>query len=171
MSNFYLVCGISGGGKTVLSQRILKKNPNLKFYDVDQYYKLVNGDERLHINTFNVWLKLYQDIHNSELQGEDILLTTNALTVAQRRQLIEWFPSFNHHLLWVISPLEKCLEGNRNRYRQVPEKKLLEGWHKMEFPNANEDGWDSITHITNCWDNENYIIFVLKGEVQKLIKI
>jgi len=41
----------------------------------------------------------------------------------------------------------------------------------MEFPNAHEEGWDSITHITNCWDNENYIIFNLLGKVQELIKI
>ena len=38
MANFYLVCGISGGGKTTLSRRILKENKALKFFDVDDYY-------------------------------------------------------------------------------------------------------------------------------------
>ena len=171
MSSFYLVCGISGGGKTVLSKRILKQNPNLVFYDVDDYYKIVNGDECIHKNAFDVWHRLFEDLHKSELNKEDVLITTNALTVAQRRQFIEWFPKFDHHLLWVTAPLEKCLEGNKSRKRHVPEQKLLEGWHKMEFPNAHEEGWDSITHITNCWDNENYIIFNLLGKVQELIKI
>ena len=171
MSNFYLVCGISGGGKTVLSQRILKKNPSLKFYDVDEYYKKINGDECIHKNTFNVWHMLFDDLHQSELNKEDVLITTNALTVAQRRQFVEWFSTFNHHLIWVVSPLDKCLKGNKSRRRKVPENKLLEGWQTMEFPNANEQGWDSITHITNCWDNENYIIFNLKGKIQDLIKI
>ena len=140
MSNFYLVCGISGGGKTVLSQGILKKNPSLKFYDVDEYYKKINGDECMHKNTFDVWHKLFEDLRQSELNRDDILLTTNALTVAQRNQFIEWFPNFNHHLLWVTAPLEKCLEGNKSRKRHVPEGKLLQGWHDMEFPNAHEEG-------------------------------
>lgn len=45
MANFYLVCGISGGGKTVLTERIVKKNPQLVIYDVDKYYEMINGDE------------------------------------------------------------------------------------------------------------------------------
>lgn len=171
MPKFYLVSGISGGGKTVLSKRIMKKNPGLIFFDVDDYYRLINGDERIHTNSFEVWHKLFRDIHEREQKGEDVLLTTNALTVAQRRQLVEWFPIFEHHLIWVISPLEKCIEGNKNRFRNIPEELLIKHWHKMEFPNPNEDGWDSITHITNCWDEENYIIFNLKGDIESLIKI
>lgn len=171
MLNFYLVCGISGGGKTTLSNKIMKNNPELIMYDVDDYYKLINGDERIHTNAFDVWIKLFQDLHKSELNGYDVLLTTNALTVAQRRQFVEWFPTFKHHLLWVTAPKEKCLEGNKNRYRQMPEDKLLKDWERMEFPNANEAGWDTITQITNCWDNKNYIIFNLKGRVNELIDI
>ena len=33
MANFFLVCGISGGGKTVLSTKTSKGNPNLTFYN------------------------------------------------------------------------------------------------------------------------------------------
>lgn len=171
MANFYLICGISGGGKTVLSKRIIELNPNIKMYDVDDYYEKVNGDECIHENFFDVWMLLWQDLHNSEINNEDILITTNALTTNQRHQFIEWFPTFKHHLIWVTAPKEKCLEGNKNRKRHVPEEKLLKGWEKMEFPNAHEHGWDTITQITNFWDEENYIIFNLKGDIEKLIKI
>jgi len=170
MGNFYLICGISGGGKTYLSKIISEKNPDIIIYDSDDYYKKINGDERIHKNTFDVWHMLFRDIHNSELDGKDVILTSNALTVAQRRQLIEWFPTFKHHLLWVISPLDKCIEGNKNRYRSIPEDVLLKHWNKMEFPNAHEADWDTITHVTNCWDNNNYIIFKLKGDLTTLLK-
>ena len=171
MSNFYLVCGISGGGKTVLSNRIINLNPHIKMYDVDEYYAKINGDECIHDNFFDVWMLLWRDLHNSEIANEDVLLTTNALSVAQRRQFIEWFPTFKHHMLWVTAPKEKCLEGNKNRRRQVPEEKLLIGWENMEFPNASERGWDTICQVTNCWDNENYIIFNLKGDIEREVKI
>ncbi len=171
MANFYLVCGISGGGKTVLTERIVKKNPHLVIYDVDKYYELINGDECDRSNYFDVWIKLYQDIHQSMLEDKDVILTTNALTVSQRRQFIEWFNGFDHHCIWVTAPKEKCFEGNRLRRRHVPEDKLEAQWNRMEFPNASEYGWKTITQITNFWDGENYIIFALKGDVTKLIKI
>lgn len=173
MPNFFLVCGISGGGKSVLSERLLaynKKKLNLKFFDPDMYYAKVNGDECIHKNSFEVWHTMFADIHKAEMEGKNILLTTNALSVSQRRQLIEWFPSFRHHLIWVISPQEKCFEGNKSRRRQVPEDILKKHWETMEFPDPTESGWDTITQLTNYWDEDNYIIFRLKGEIQNYLK-
>lgn len=171
MAHFYLVCGISGGGKTVLGERIVKKNPNIIYMDTDEYYGLINGDPRIHKNTFDVWIRIFQDLHKYEVEGKDVLLTTNSLTVAQRRQFIEWFPTFEHHMLWVTAPKERCLEGNRNRFRNIPEDILLKFWEEMEFPNASEEGWETIAQITNCWDHENYIIFNLKGDIEEYIEI
>ncbi len=171
MADFYLVCGISGGGKTVLSQRILKLNKNLTFFDVDKYYEKINGDECIRKNTFDVWSTLFKDMHDCEMRGENVLLTTNSLSASQRQQFIEWFPTFKHHMLWVTAPKERCIEGNRLRRRHVPENVLLKQWEEMEFPNANERGWDTISQITNCWDNENYIIFDLKGRIELLLRI
>jgi len=51
----------------------------------------------------------------------------------------------------------------------MPEDILIKDWHRMEFPNPGEAGWDTIVHITNCWDNENYILFDLKGNIKDLI--
>lgn len=169
MADFYLVCGISGGGKTTLSKKLLEKNNRIIFFDVDDYYAKINGDECNRSNFFKVWHTLYQDMHDLEIEGYDILLTTNALTVSQRNQFIEWFPSFQHHLIWVTSPWEKCVEGNNQRRRKVPEEKLKAQWQKMEFPNAFEKGWETICHITNTW-TDDYIIFNLKGDIKQWIK-
>ena len=171
MSDFYLVCGVSGGGKSTLSKKILRLNEGITFFDVDKYYEKINGDECIRKNTFEVWHTLFRDIHDSEMRHEDVLLTTSALSVSQRRQFIEWFPTFSHHMMWVTSPKDKCLIGNISRRRHVPEEVLLQQWQEMEFPNANEAGWKTISQITNCWDNDNYIIFNLKGDIQQLLRI
>lgn len=173
MSNFYLVCGISGGGKTHLTKHLYEINPKLKVYDVDNYYALINGDECIRENTFEVWMTLWRDLHNSEICGEDVLLTTNALTVSQRNQFIEWFPTFTHHIIWVTSPKARCYIGNNKRKRHVPSDVLAQQWKNMEFPNATEKGWETITQITNCWAalDSHYIIFKLKGNIEKYIKV
>lgn len=130
--NFYLICGISGGCKTTLTEHIVKKNPRILIYDVDKYYEIINGDECDRSNPFEVWIKLYQDVHDSMVKGKDIILTVNALTVSQRRQFIEWFPDFNHHCLWVCTPKARCFEGNRQRRRHVPDDKLEKQWNTYE---------------------------------------
>lgn len=171
MANFYLVCGISGGGKTILSHRLKQDNPSIKvMLDVDEYYAKVNGDECIRGNTYQVWRMLYDDIHQYEVNGVDILLTTNSLTVCQRRQFIEWFPTYKHHMLWVIAPLDVCIEGNNKRHRHVPEDILRKQWQEMEFPNAKEDGWDTIVHITNWWEYR-YNIFDMKGDIRSFLNI
>ena len=171
MGNFYLVCGISGGGKTTLSEKIIEKNPNIKFCDVDKYYELINGDERIRENKFEVWHKVWEDLHKSELAGEDILITTNALSESQRTQFVERLPLFTFHMIWVISPLEKCIEGNNLRPRHIPEDILLKHWNKMEFPNPSEEGWTTITHITNFWELNKYNIIKIKGNIEDYIEI
>jgi hypothetical protein len=52
----------------------------------------------------------------------------------------------------------------------MPEGLLLRDWSRMEFPNPSEAGWMTITHVTNCWDNENYIIFNLKDNILNYLK-
>ena len=169
MANMYLVCGISGGGKSVLTDRLITANPYLTKFDPDMYYAKINGDECDRSNWFDVWMSLYQDIHKAELANKDIIVTTNSLTVSQRTQFLEWFPTFTHHILWVTAPKEQCLEGNNSRRRHVPEKKLLQQWEEMEFPNASEKGWETITQITNFWEEDNYIIFNLKGDIKNYL--
>ena len=172
MADFYLVCGISGGGKTILSKRIIEDNPSIDIMlDVDKYYaKINNGDECNRNNTYTVWRTVFDDLHRFEAENKNVLITTNSLTVSQRRQFIEWFPKYKHHMLWVIAPLDRCLEGNRTRKRHIPEDILKDQWSRMEFPNAKEEGWDTIAHITNWWE-EHYTILDMKGDIRSLITI
>ena len=169
-NNMFLVCGMSGGGKTVLSERILDKNKelNLVFFDPDMYYAEINGDECIHENFFEVWIQMWIDIHNAEMEGKNVLISTNALTESQRTQFLEWFPSFKHHMIWVSAPKDICIKGNKARRRQVPADKFEKMWKRQEPP-TNKEKWDTITEITNYWQDD-YIIYKIKNNVKKLIK-
>lgn len=165
MSDFFLVCGMSGGGKTTLGKQLVKWNPNLLYFDVDEYYAKINGDERDRSNFFEVWIALYQDLHKAEMENRDVLLTTNALTVSQRQQFIEWFPTFNHHMIWVKSPFPQCLEGNTNRKRIVPLDAMIKQWKTQETPTNAEQNWMTIAEVIPNWQTGEYYIFNIKGYV------
>lgn len=165
MADFFLICGMAGGGKTTLGKQLVKWNPNLLYFDVDEYYAIINGDECDRSHCFEVWIALYQDLHKAEIENRDVLLTTNALTVSQRQQFIEWFPSFKHHMIWVKSPFPQCLEGNKNRRRQVPEHLMREQWETQETPTSRENAWISIAEVIPNWKTGEYYVFNVLGRI------
>lgn len=163
------MCGISGSGKTTLSKKIAKEN-NIKRLGIDDFYAKINGDECKHNNKFNVWIAFFQEIQNTFLKGEDCIIDTNALVWHQRMQFIEWFPDFNHHLIFIDAPFELQLKNNQNRKRKVPDVTMQNMLIKLQKPNAELDkNWDSIICIKN---KEN--IFqspeILKGNIPYFLK-
>ena len=100
MANMYVMCGISGSGKTTFSKEFAKKH-KLKYIGIDDYYALINGDECIHENTFDVWISVFHELHEAEMNNINCIVDTNCLTYAQRMQFIEWFPTFNHHLIYI----------------------------------------------------------------------
>ncbi len=170
MANFYLICGFYGSGKTTLAKELSKTN-NIKLIDVDKRYEDINGDECIRNNSFDVWMSLYKEIHESELSNNDIIFCTSSLQERQRQEFLEWFHNFNFHLIWVMSPWDICLENNYKRTRKIPLEKLTRDWQLIEIPNPNENGWNTITHIYNFNNNEKYDILKLKGNIKTFITL
>lgn len=138
MSKMVLVCGMSGSGKTTFAQDYAIKN-KLKYYNPDDYYADYNGDECCRDNFFEVWMNLWRDIHDSEMSNEDILVDTNSLTVAQRTQFLEWFPSFKHEMIWMYARKTRCFWNNKHRKRVIPDEAMEKLWDKLEPPSKFEE--------------------------------
>lgn len=161
MPKMYLMCGCSGSGKTTFSTQYAKDN-NLLYLGVDDFYKKVNGDECLHINSFEVWIEFFKAIHEAEVNGVDCIVDTNALTRVHRAQFIEWFPTFEHHLIYIYATPELRKKNNKSRRRQVPDKVMDEMTLRVEAPNTNE-GFKSYKIIHN-FDNHFVTIFYKEKE-------
>lgn len=152
MSNkakMYLMCGCSGSGKTTYAKRFAEEN-GFTYIGVDDFYALVNGDECIHKNKFDVWIKFWQAIHDAEVASISCVIDTNALTIHQRKEFVEWFPTFEHHLVY-ISANEKLRYANNNkRKRNVPENVMVEMTRKLEIPTLGTDkDFKTIAHIRN----------------------
>jgi predicted kinase len=147
--NMYLMCGISGSGKTTFSIDFATRN-NLLRLGIDDFYAKINGNECNHSNTFEVWIEYFKAIHEAELNNIDCILDTNALTWHQRMQFIEWFPNFNHHIIFIDSDFEQQLKNNNSRMRKVPETKMIKMSKELQIPTSELDfEYDSIVHIQN----------------------
>lgn len=167
MANMTLVCGMSGSGKTTFAKKYAKEN-DLIYVNPDDYYTRINGDECKHYNFFEVWMSMWRDIHNYEINGMDILIDTNALTRGQREQFLEWFPTFKHHLIWIKAPFELCIENNNKRRRVIPYETMKKMWDSAEWLELHKEWskWDSIK-IVEKLDNET--IFYRNFEENELM--
>ena len=168
MAKMYLMCGLSGVGKTTYAKQFAADN-NLLYLGVDDFYAKVNGDECIHENQFEVWIEYFKAIHDAEVNGIDCIVDTNAITHCHREQFLEWFPTFEHHLIFIDASEELRWANNKQRRRVVPNDVMRKMWADSELPelyyedglkyDTESDGWKTITYVRN---ENNYF-----GEPQK----
>lgn len=151
MAKMYLMCGCSGAGKTTYSKKFAREH-NLLYLGIDDFYAKVNGDECLHTNTFEVWIEFYKAIHEAEVNELDCIIDTNAITKTHRAQFVEWFPTFEHHLIYIGANETLRKKNNKQRRRQVPDDVMERMTAQLETPYISED-FKTITYIFNINNN------------------
>ena len=151
--DLYIMCGISGSGKTTFAKKFAQDN-DILYLNPDEFYALYNGDECLHYNEFEIWMALFRALHMAEQSGRSCILDTNAPTVCGRTQLLDWFPDFEHHLIYIKASEGLCRGNNLSRRRVVPDDVMNQLFRTFQAPCFDEDPrWATMTFIENI-DNE-----------------
>ena len=157
MAKMYVMCGLSGSGKTTYAREVAANN-GLFYLGIDEFYEWYNGNECIRENTFEVWIEFYQAIHRAELDGKDILVDIDAPTYVDRTQMLDWFPWFDeYHLICVTAPERLRRANNSGRTRRIPEKEMDKMLDRWEYPHDDfEDSrWKTILCVHN-WNNIQY---------------
>lgn len=158
MAKMYLMCGLSGAGKTTFAKKFAEEN-NLIYLSIDDFYKEYGHGKYDEDTGFNVWIEFFKAIHIFEKYRANILIDTNAPTFVKRQQFIDWFPSFDEYNLIYIDIKDEELRkrNNASRGRIVPLDEMIRMRKEFEEPvdffSLNE--WKS--RIYTCpekrWDN------------------
>ena len=179
MSNLYIMIGIPGSGKSTASQQILDKEPNTKIVSSDSLREEYFGDENYQYS--NKWLIdngydieelskgkkvdlcnkfIFKELENRAINylqsGISVIYDATNLNDMRRKNLIDTFSSYCKYIIAVVlaTPIEKCLENNSNRDRQVPEQVIRGMANKFVFPSF-EEGFDDII-VVGDESNINY---------------
>ena len=156
MAKMYLMSGPSGAGKTTFAKQFLQDKTDVQYLNIDSFYAVFNGSETRHEDEFDVWIAFFQAIHLAELKGRDILVDTNAPTITKRTEFLDWFPSFEHHLIFISADAALCIANNANRNRVIPPDEMERILASTKVPAKNEDArWKSISVYRNE-NNEGY---------------
>ena len=169
MAKMICLCGISGSGKTTWAKGFMAKHPDWLYFNPDEYYARINGDECDRRNVFEVWHSLFRDVHTAVLNNKNVLIDSNNLTFHQRMQWIEWFPEFEDFILIYFEEVFNiCLERVNNRIRTIPRHKMIKQHlcyqrPKTEFDEvawSDSDYWIIIKGDENC---DSQLAKALKG--------
>ena len=137
MPKMYLMCGHPGSGKTYYAKRFAEQY-GYRYLSIDDTYAYFNGDPTSHENKFTVWMTFYQQIHAAEMAGHDIVVDTNAPTPIDRTEFLNWFPDFEHYLIWIDASQELCVENNKNRKRHIPSEDMNSIFNLFRAPSIDE---------------------------------
>lgn len=170
MSKMYLMCGMSGAGKTTFAKKFAEEN-NYKYLGIDDFYKEYKrifapncqslwSDPKA---SFEVWQEFFRVINACELDNDDVVIDTNAPTFVKRAQFIDWFPTFDeHNLIYISANRDLRRRNNASRNRVVPDDEMdrmekefeAPGWYSSAAGVAYIEGgdreiWDGIFYFTN----------------------
>lgn len=164
MGKMFLMCGLSGAGKTTFAKEFAKEN-GYKYLGIDDFYRKCYGDYDDPDDSFYVWIEFFKAIHKAELAGLDIVIDTNAPTYVKRKQFIDWFPTFDeHNLIYIYATPELCRANNASRNRVVPSDEMDRMVKEFQPP---VDFLDVAIPSDLCWGN----IQVFKNEDNNLTKV
>ena len=151
----FMLCGLPGSGKTTFARKFAEEH-GYQYLGPDSFYALFNGDETLHIHKFEIWMAVYRALHMAEQDGRSVVFDTNAPTVVDRSQIMDWFPGFEPHLIYIEASWELCLRNNSARSRVIPKEEMDRLLRSFVRPHVSEDGrWKSMAFFVNQ-ENRGY---------------
>ena len=148
--NLVLFMGPSGVGKTTLAKKFAKENDYV-YLAPDDFYKQINGDDKIRNNRFTVWVAFFSAINANMEVKKNVVLDSNALRLNDRDQFLDWFPDFNHYLCFVEASYEQRSANNQKRDRKVPEEAMRRMDDVLEPPRwfGLDRRWIGFVHIKN----------------------
>jgi predicted kinase len=91
-------------------------------------------------------MAMFRDINIAMKAGKNVIVDSDNLTFHQRTQWIEWFPDFQHILVFFEASWDTCYNQMKQRRRQLSYSTMLAKWDRWQRPTVELDGkfWDKI---------------------------
>ncbi|MBW4651056.1 MAG: AAA family ATPase [Kastovskya adunca ATA6-11-RM4] len=151
-----LLIGVPGSGKSSLAQRLMEERPGCHLVSTDTIRAQLFGDESIQGAWEIVREHLQQQFRQVVKQATNGVIydATNA-TQAHRQEAIALARAAGFSKItgiWLDTPLNTCLERNKERSRTVPETIIRQMHASLQTtPPSLQDGLDHLVHYTdNC---------------------
>ena len=135
------LCGIPGSGKTTLSKQLAEEhNAILHCYDDLPGAHSISKQAEVHRQMYQ---RAAQDLRN----GQNVVIDDLHTDKEKRRMVLDALADVECRKVLVVleTPLEICLQRNRNRKMRLPDGVVTGCASRYEAPRLDE-GWDEIIY-------------------------
>lgn len=147
-TNLIVMCGVPGSGKSFIAEKLKEKSKNnCKILSSDAYRKVICGDENCQDKNEEIFNALYKDLIINLKLGYDVIFDATNTTLKARRKILNQLSKCNkniHKICYVVNtPIDICIERDKNRCRNVGEEVIQKFTKSFQMPHYFE-GWDEI---------------------------
>lgn len=152
-----LICGCSGVGKSTLAEKLADRF-DYRHIDVDKFYEIPGETGRK--DKFEAWISMFRQLNALGKLGRDCIVDTAGLTSSSRDEFLNWFPEFEHHMVYVEADDRLRQKNNESRERRVPAEIMMRQYINAERPvwRTMDKGWVSYTRVVNSNNNKYDIV-------------
>lgn len=155
MGYLIVMVGLPGSGKSTIIKNWLK-NYSLKIFSSDNYRKIICGDESCQTRNQEVFTQLYKDLKESLKNGCNCVFDATNTTRKMRAKIFNQIQGIENVkvIAYVMkTPIQTCIERDKNRERKVGEDVIYKFLKGYEFPQKFE-GFSNII-IDSFYPNLN----------------
>jgi len=142
-----VMIGLMGSGKSTFAKKYLAHGAKIHSTD-DIRLELFSTYDCMDKHS-EVFAELHKRVRENLKQGLHVVVDATSLTMKSRRKLFNGISlpmdSYRRQAVIMATPLQVCLEQNRNRSRKVPEQVIIDARGKFQMPMDFE--FDSIVVI------------------------
>ena len=148
MKYFIMLCGLSGSGKSTLAEELLKRYENRVTYIAsDKIREEICGnenDQSKNTDVFEIIHKRIRDWSKDENSTTYLIYDATNLTYKNRRSILQNISKDIKKIIYIVAtPVNICIERDKNRDRHVYEQVIKNQVSRFEMPQKFE-GFDDI---------------------------
>ena len=141
----YIMCGLSGSGKSTIATQIANENPNTVIVSSDAIREELTGNYEDQEHNEEVFKIFHNRIRKNLENKKNVIADATNITMKSRRAIMMKVYGLNIRKLCVIipKPFEQCKEDNLHREHPVPDFVLDKQIRKFQIP-FYEENFDAI---------------------------
>ena len=144
MSNFIMMCGLAGSGKSTFAKHLLEENPKSVIVSSDSIREELYGSESEQGNPTDVFNEMRVRTLKLLKEGHDVIYDATNINRKRRKGFLKQLPRDIHKvIIYIATPYKNVLSNNNSRERVVPQDVIHNMYKNLHVPIKSE-GWDEI---------------------------